>query len=218
MKIYINKYRSHWLSPYTILEKVFFWKKEIDYEEPLIDKWSDRLNPICEALRKILDKVHPKIDYVKIDKWDTWSMDNTLAPIILPMLKQLKESKNGSPFVDLEDVPEHLRTTGTQEYEEQSVFDFYKEDKSYDDDYPNIHARWEWVLDEMIWAFEQKANDDSEEQFFDHSECDDEKKPWDNDGNYVSKLKVDWDGLKAWQKRKENGFRLFGKYYEGLWD
>jgi hypothetical protein len=217
MRVYINKYRNHWLSPYTILEKVFFWR-EIDYEEPLIDKWSDRLNPICEAIRKVLDKVNPKIDYVKIDYWDTWSMDNTLAPIILPMLKQLRETKQGSPFVDLEDVPEHLRTTGTQEYDEQSVFDFYKEDKSYDDDYPNIHSRWEWVLDEMIWAFEQKADDDAEAQFFDHSECDDEKKPWDNDGNYVSKLKVDWDGLKAWQKRKENGFRLFGKYYEGLWD
>ena len=217
MKVYINKYRSHWLSPYTILEKVFFWR-EIDYEEPLIDKWSDRLNPICEAIRKVLDKVHPKIDYVKIDYWDTWSMDNTLAPIILPMLRRLRETKHGSHMVDLVDVPEHLRTTGTQEYDEQFVFDFYKEDKSYDDDYPNIHARWEWVLDEMIWAFEQKADDDAEAQFFDHSECDDEKKPWDNDGNYVSKLKVDWDGLKAWQKRKENGFRLFGKYYEALWD
>ena len=167
MKIYSNKYRNHWLSPYTILEKVFFWR-EIDYDEPLIDKWSDRLNPICLALQKVLDKVHPKIDYVKIDYWDTWSMDNTLAPIILPMLKQMRDTKNGSPIVDFEDVPEHLRTTGTQEYEEQFVFDFYKEDKSYDDDYPNIHARWEWILDEMIWAFEQKADEDSEAQFFDH--------------------------------------------------
>jgi hypothetical protein len=216
MKVYLNKYRSHWLSPYTILEKVFFWR-EIDYEEPLIDKWSDRLQPICEALRKVLDKVHPKIDYIKIDYWDTWSMDNTLSPIILPMLKQLRDTKHGSPHVDLEDVPEHLRTTGTQEYEEQFVFDFYKEDKSYDDDYPNIHSRWNWVLDEMIWAFEQKADDDAEGRFFDHSECDD-KFPWDNDSAYQSKLKVDWVGLKAWQKRKENGFRLFGKYYEALWD
>ena len=217
MKVYTNKYRYHWLSPYTILEKVFFWR-EIDYKEPLIDKWSDRLQPICEALRKVLDKVHPKIDYVKIDYWDTWSMDNTLSPIILPMLKQLRETKHGSPFVDLEDVPEHLRTTGTQEYENQFVFDFYKEDKTYDDDYPDIHARWEWVLDEMIWAFEQKADDDAEGRFFDHSECGDDKFPWDNDGTYQSKLKVDWVGLKAWQKRKENGFRLFGKYYEALWD
>lgn len=217
MKVYTNKYRNHWLSPYTILEKVFFWR-EIDYEEPLIDKWSDRLNPICEALQKVLDKVHPKIDYVKIDKWDTWSMDSTLAPIILPMLKQLRGTKHGSPIVDLEDVPEHLRTTGTQDYDDQLVFDFYKEDNTYKDDYPNIHARWEWVLDEMIWAFEQKANHNSEDQFFDHSECDYDKKPWDRDGNYVSHIKVDWNGLKSWQKRKENGFRLFGKYYEGLWD
>ena len=217
MKVFLNNYRNHWLSPYTILEKVFFWR-EIDYDEPLIDKWSDRLNPICEALRKVLDVVHPKIDYVKIDYWDTWSMDNTLAPIILPMLRQLRDTKHGSPFVDLEDVPEHLRTTGTQEYDEQFVFDFYKEDKSYDDDYPNIHARWEWVLNEMIWAFEQKSDDDAESQFFDHSECGDEKLFWNKDGKYESKLKVDWDGFKAWQARKENGFRLFGKYYEGLWD
>ena len=217
MKVFLNNYRNHWLSPYTILEKVFFWR-EIDYDEPLIDKWSDRLNPICEALRKVLDVVHPKIDYVKIDYWDTWSMDNTLAPIILPMLRQLRDTKHGSPFVDLEDVPEHLRTTGTQEYDEQFVFDFYKEDKSYDDDYPNIHARWEWVLNEMIWAFEQKSDDDAESQFFDHSECGDEKLFWNKDGKYESKLKVDWDGFKAWQVRKENGFRLFGKYYEGLWD
>jgi hypothetical protein len=217
MKVFLNNYRNHWLSPYTILEKVFFWR-EINYDEPLIDKWSDRLNPICEALRKVLDVVHPKIDYVKIDYWDTWSMDNTLAPIILPMLRQLRDTKHGSPFVDLEDVPEHLRTTGTQEYDEQFVFDFYKEDKSYDDDYPNIHARWEWVLNEMIWAFEQKSDDDSESQFFDHSECGDEKLFWNKDGKYESKLKVDWDGFKAWQVRKENGFRLFGKYYEGLWD
>jgi hypothetical protein len=29
---------------------------------------------------------------------------------------------------------------------------------------------------------------------------------------------VDWEGMKAEQARITNGFRLFGKYYEGLWD
>ena len=214
MKVYLNKYRSHWVSPYTILEKVFFWR-EIDYDEPLIDKWSDRLNPLCEGLQKVLDKIHPKIDYVKIDSWDTWSMDNTLAPIILSMLKQLRDTKQGSPMVDLEDVPEYMRTTTTEDYDSQLTFDFYADNvpKDYD-----IHSRWEWVLNEMIWAFEQKSDDDAENKFFDHSECDDEKFPWGKDGIYQSKLKIDWDGLKVWQKRKENGFRLFGKYYEGLWD
>jgi len=53
---------------------------------------------------------------VHIDKWDTWSMDATLAHIIVPMLKQLKATKHGAPLVELEDVPEHLRSEKTDEY------------------------------------------------------------------------------------------------------
>ena len=30
--------------------------------------------------------------------------------------------------------------------------------------------------------------------------------------------KYDLKGAKAYQKRITNGFRLFGKYYENLWD
>jgi hypothetical protein len=48
---------------------------------------------------------------IKIHKWDTWSMDHTLAPIILPMLVQLKETKHGAPMVDMKDVPKELRAT-----------------------------------------------------------------------------------------------------------
>ena len=81
MLIYINNYKSHWLSPYTVLEKVLFWKdwENIDYDTPWVEKWSDRLNPFCKALQKVLDFIDPKIDYVKIDRWDTWSMDSTLV-------------------------------------------------------------------------------------------------------------------------------------------
>ncbi len=43
------------------------------------------------------DYTPKKIAYVKIDREDTWSMDNTLASIILPMLKQLKETTHGFP-------------------------------------------------------------------------------------------------------------------------
>jgi len=140
MKVYINKYKHHWLSPYTILEKVFFWR-EIDYNEPIIEKWSDRLDPICEGIQAVLDFIDPKIDYVKIDKWDTWSMDYTLSHIIVPMLKQLKETKHGSPNVDDEDVPENLRSTAAPAKEN---------DWDIDD---NHFKRWDWFLDEMIWAF-----------------------------------------------------------------
>ena len=202
MKIYINKYKDHWISPYTVLEKVFFWR-EIDYDEPIIDKWSDRLTPICQGIQKVLDFIHPKINYVKIDRWDTWSMDYTLSFIVVPMLKQLKETKHGAPFVDDEDVPEELKSTSAPPKE-----------NDYDTD-ENHFKRWDWALNEMIWAFEQNLDNNSEEKFFDHAEWDEKEKDF---GKNLHKIKIDQVGLKAHQDRKANGFRLFGKYYQGLWD
>ena len=94
MIVYLNKYKNHWISPYTILKTVCFWEKDEDKIYNLTDdpnnkyqKWVDVLHPICERLQKFLDIVHPKIDYVKIDYFDTWNMDTTLAKIALPMLK-----------------------------------------------------------------------------------------------------------------------------------
>jgi hypothetical protein len=202
VKVYLSKYRYHWISPYTVLEKVFFWR-EIDYDEPIIDKWSDRLSPICQGIQKVLDFIHPKINYVKIDRWDTWSMDYTLSHIIVPMLKQLKETKHGSPFVDDEDVPEELKSTSAPPKE-----------NDYDTD-ENHFKRWDWALNEMIWAFEQNLDDKSEEKFFDHAEWDEKEKDFNKN---LHKIKIDQVGLKAHQDRKANGFRLFGKYYQGLWD
>ena len=34
----------------------------------------------------------------------------------------------------------------------------------------------------------------------------------------LEKIKIDHVGLDAHQSRKSNGFRLFGKYYQALWD
>ena len=132
------------------------------------------------------DKGEQKIE-VHIDKWDTWSMDHTLAPIILPMLKQLKETKHGAPNVDTEDVPINLRPT------EKDVLK-YKELGETD---PDFFKRWDWVLDEMIYAFDCKANKDEVYMRFD------------------SKDRI---AMEKEQERISNGFRLFGKYYESLWD
>ena len=202
MKVYLSKYRYHWISPYTVLEKVFFWR-EIDYDEPIIDKWSDRLTPICQGIQKVLDFIHPKINYVKIDRWDTWSMDYSLSFIVVPMLKQLKETKHGAPFVDDEDVPEELKSTSAPPKE-----------NDYDTD-ENHFKRWDWALNEMIWSFEQNLDTNSEEKFFDHAEWDEKEKDF---GKNLHKIKIDQVGLKSHQDRKANGFRLFGKYYQGLWD
>lgn len=246
MKIYTSKYRNHWISPYTILDYMFFWtdwskcsrEKSLKYAmEDLenikatgkssyishpewVEKWSDRLVPVSQAIQWVLDRVHPEVKYVKIDYWDTWSMDSTLSPIILPMLKQLKATKHGAPFVDDEDVPEELKSTSAPPKENE-----------YDTD-DNHFKRWDWVLDEMIFAFAHKV-DDSWQDAYRSGEVDFLWTPVDRDGNKVPKgehayyqmgdgpkhtYKCDYDGIKVVEERIQNGFRLFGKYYQALWD
>jgi len=124
---------------------------------------------------------------IQIDPWDTWNMDCTLALIISPMLKQLKEKSHGAPSVDDEDVPDHLRKSAAPPQKNE-----------WDTD-ENYFKRWEWVMDEMIFAFESKNSDFWEEAF-------------EKEGEY------DWDARKVCETRIANGFRLFGKYYQGLWD
>jgi hypothetical protein len=237
MKVYIGKYRDHWISPYTMLDYAFWWtdwsrcardqrirslEEESQYVErpDWCDAWADRLMPISQAIQWVLDRVHPKIDYVKIDYWDTWSMDHTLSPIILPMLKQLKEKKHGAPFVDDADVPDHLKSTAAPAKENE-----------WDTD-ANHFLRWDWAMGEMIFAFECKT-DDSWEDEFRSGEIDILWVPVDKDGNEVPKgehkftemrhgpkdtHKCDYDGMKKVEERIQNGFRLFGKYYQNLWD
>ena len=45
---------------------------------------------------------------IRIDKYDVWGLDHTLALIIHPALVLLKEQKHGDPQVDDEDVPEEV--------------------------------------------------------------------------------------------------------------
>ncbi len=224
MKIWKSNYRDHWISPYTVLEYIFFWTawsrcgrnrgviEDRDYvDHPAwVERATDYVSPVCRAIKWMLDLVHPQINIVRIDRYDTWSLDHTLADIILPMLRQLKATKHGSPHVDDADVPEYLQThmaqPGDHEWDTDSLW----------------HMRWEYVLDEMIWAFEQKVADDAEGQFFDHSSYKNDNVPikeWLADvNNRASKVKYDEAGHQVWLARKANGLRLFGKYYEALWD
>ena len=148
-------------------------------------------------------------------------MDTTLAYIIVPMLKLLKEKKHGAPMVDAKDVPKELRPS-KEEIERHNI------DGETD---PNFIKRWEWVMDEMIFAFESRLID-WEDQFY-TGQHDVITVPVDGNGNEVPEdeavvfewrkgpndtFKVDRKGLEAYQKRIDNGFKLFGKYYLSLWD
>ena len=240
MKVYISKYRDHWISPYTMLDYVFWWtdwskcsrdnsiESALDQNRKYIERpdwcerWSDRLEPVSCAIAWVWDRVHPPINYIKIDHYDTWSMDHTLSPIILPMLKQLKEVKHGSPFVDDEDVPDGLGLRSTEAEPKENEWDIDS----------NHFARWDWVMTEMIFAFECKV-DDSWEDAFRSGDIDIVWIPVDKDGNEVSKgehkhyqmghgpkdtYQCDYEGMQVVEKRIQNGFRLFGKYYQTLWD
>lgn len=215
MKIKIGPYKN-WIGPYQIADMIFFWcEKHPDdalaerWDYKLLDKFGDwlandkngddsRLTKFCQWL----ESKRKRNIKIKIHNYDTWSMDHTLAYIIVPMLKQLNETKHGAPFVDDEDVPEELRSTSAPPKE-----------NDWDTD-ENHFKRWDWVMEEMIWAFEIHNDDDAESKFFDHSEVD-RKDPLDI---LFTKVEIDREGLDAFQNRKQNAFRLFGKYYQALWD
>ena len=192
MKIKISNYpnrltcriHTHYMDKkYGIID----WPTEQSRFENFLEKLEDAIQSVYNLVNvPILDNREQKVK-VRIDRWDTWSMDHTLAYIVLPMLVQLKAEKHGAPFVDNADVPKELRATKAQ---------IAKADKNGDVD-PKHFERWDWVLDEMIYAFDCKANKGDVYMRFDIN---------------------DRDGMNKEQERISNGFRLFGKYYENLWD
>lgn len=249
MKVNIGSY-TRWFGPYQLAELLCFWAKPVKDEwgieskpdwvhnfgewlahgsvlpdptpENPVSPWRDD-RPIT-ALYKFLQWVESKKKRkvkVHIDRWDTWSMDHTLAYIVLPMLEQLQATKHGAPFVDDKDVPKELRSTSAPPLTEKD-----KDCGAVDD----LHfKRWEWVLNEMIFAFRSKLDEGKWEDQFYTGEYDFVSKATEFDENGKPKLyqlvkgpndtrKIDMKGLRAYQKRISNGFRLFGKYYENLWD
>jgi hypothetical protein len=190
MKVNIGNYKS-WYRCYQLAENLLFWKDKNDDKVMMLGEWlAGRKNDswLQKAFLWVEDKRKRTIK-VQIDKWDTWSTDHTLSLIILPLLKQLKATTHGAPIVQDEDVPEELRSTNAP-----------KPEQSYDVD-DNHFKRWEWVLDEMIFAHEHIVSDEWENEYYKHANPDN----------------IDWDGLKAMHERIQNGLNLFGKYYRGLW-
>lgn len=197
MKVYINNYRTHWISPYAVLDKIFFWKpwvKDPNVEWPSwYPKVAAMLTPISVVIQKILNKIHPKIDYVKIDRWDTWSMDNTLAQIIHPMLVQLKKEKHGVPSYFA-----HMKNPRTGKEITMA----------------KAERLWNIELDKMIFAFGELCKDDHEFPYYTPGPKDDPA-PWE-EGHVGGK----WDmkGLEAHNKKIQEGLDAFSRHYRSLWD
>ena len=192
MKINIGPYNNYF-GPYQIAEMIFFWVKRNGFyaDEPAIyNRWDykacDRLgdwlcNTWIEDFCEWIDSKKIRKVKIRIDKYDTWSMDDTLGMIIHPMLIQLKATNHGYFIPDPEDAP----TIGKGELTDGGCNDDLAE------------KRYEWIMDEMIWAFGEYVNDDA------------------NEPDYKT---ADSETRKAYSERRSNAYRLFGKYYQNLWD
>jgi hypothetical protein len=133
---------------------------------------------------------------VEITSDDVWNMDVTLAQVIHPMLLKYQECNHGSFNVDDEDVPEAIRSTaaGPKEYE-------YATDEFHE-------ARHDYVINEMIWAFANILDDKSDDFWIEKPEP----------GNrFFATGKYNLEACLTYEQRIENGTKLFGKYYQGLW-
>ena len=206
MKVYIGPFISRWRS--NIHDRWLEWRYGVNYwnvkeeDQDRFDKaveWlEDKLQSLYNlTINKYLDNKQRKIK-IRVDYYDVWSADNTMAMLIHPIMVQLKSQKHGSGSVDDEDVPEHLRSTnGTKENE-------WDTDSLW-------HDRYDWMLDEVIWTFEQLSKEDGGDNFTQFE---------DDPDNWLG-LKVIDRGTelrKAHNARIENGLRLFGKYMRSFWD
>ena len=84
-------------------------------------------------------------------------------------------------------------------------------------------------MNEMIWTFEQKQPDcDWEHQYYSGvHDTSFRAIEWDADGKALlheqvkgpnHTFKIDIEGMDKHQERINNGMKLFGKYFSGLWD
>lgn len=155
---------------------------------------------------------------IRIDKWDTWSMDHTLALIILPMLKQLQATKHGAPG----SMPAFNQTSNQSS---QKCLEFYKEDD--EPAWDEGHKQWTEIMDKMIWSFEQLLDENWDQQYWTQKpelDLDDLilKEGQDENGYKEVKWKVegkcDWKAREEHAHRIQEGLELFGKHFQDLWD
>lgn len=233
MKVNIAPYRSD-IIPIRRLENKYEFARRPDtcYLPEDEYTWYDKL--VFAALNRLAKIVKPLNQWshnrertvdIRVDYYDVYSADHTLALIIVPVLKKLREVQHGYPTgIDDDDVSPELRYT-----DEEKADDLYSENPDLDQ---KRQDRWTYVLNEMIWAFEQHADDWDEQQFFHNSDQLDMKfvKKGDEPQGFSTiefdhqknpdkpAYWVDYEGMKKHEERKANGRRLFAKYYGALWD
>lgn len=161
---------------YGILDKL---KKDDRISQETHDRLETLLINFNRGLQKFYDKL--ALNIVRLKGEDIWEAEQTIATVVYPILLKLQKEKHGAPNVNPIDVPEHLRMTVEQKKA-------YNVDGTIDENY---FARYDYIMDEMIFAFKYVLDG----------------KQYD----YINFDRREYD-------RVENGLQLFSKYYFSLWD
>jgi hypothetical protein len=195
MKVIIKR-PCEYISLYSVIEKVFFWAKTedeygIEVAADWVDRIADRINDsrFGELWSKFFEGVYNRCEKKR-------------AKIVIHDYDVWSMDYTLAPIIT--PMLKKLLVTkhGAPFVEDSDVPDHLKSTSApplkndYDLD-DNWFDRWDWVINEMIFSFE--SIDSNWEDIY-----------------YEGKF--DADGLKEHQRRISNGFRLFGTYFQGLWD
>ena len=126
----------------------------------------------------------PRQESIEIHNYDSWNAFETIAKVVYPILVQLKATKHGYALVSAQDAP-------GIELEPDEVESGYSE------------ARWDYVLDEIIWTMKELAENEPSAPSYGMM-----------DSNF-SKYQQEYA---AYNARLQKGCELFGKYFRNLWD
>jgi hypothetical protein len=130
------------------------------------------------------DSDEPRFESIEIHKYDSWNAFETIAKVVYPILVQLKATKKGYALVSAEDAP-------GIDLEPSEVESGYSE------------ARWDYVLDEIIWTMKELAENELSAPSYDTMNSD---------------LSNWQDVYKTYNARVQKGCELFGRYFRNLWD
>lgn len=143
---------------------------------------------------------------------DTFSLDNTLSPVILSALKRFKEVITDPKHADWRGVPGMVLCEMFPDLEGHAN----------EEQMAQADARWLEIIDTMIYAFDHKNEPNLKDYNFKfHHRVLEEYE----DGS--SRITIDHDNEaeyqrfradeKAWQAKVEEGLSLFSRYYQCLW-
>lgn len=187
MRVYIGPYITY-IGPYSLADKLFWFLNE--ERRDAIGVWM--ADGFIGNFLEWLYKKRKRNIKIHIDNYDTWNADQTLAIVILAVLKNIRKnlcSTSGFPLINDEDVPENLKVP-----EGLTPFEVDEE---------LLVSRYAYVLDRMIEGFELNADT---EEFW-------KGEPKDGDGEYaIDKF------IEEQERKQEEAMRLFTKYFHKLWN